>query len=449
MNYFDDYYSPEEPQEETNYIPPKAPKQRKERKERKGLKRLVSGLLVVALVAGSCGATAAIMNARWEKEMKVVMQRMDDKIAAAQIQAQTTPTTGETASGKPLATGLLTPGEVYAQNVDAVVAITVQISKKDIYGNTGTGYSAGSGFIISSDGYVVTNYHVIDGGTKVTVTTHNDEEYEAEIVGYEDSNDLALLKVDKENLPHVTLGSSSDLRVGEQVVAIGNVLSTFASSLTAGYVSGVDRVVNTEGTAMNMIQTDAAINSGNSGGPLFNMKGEVVGITTAKFSGNSSSGASIEGIGFAIPIDDVTGMIEDLKSYGYVTGAYMGVMILDVDTTAQFYGLPAGAYVESVTAGGAAEKCGILAGDIITEVGGYQVTSVSDLTRVLRKFTPGQTVTVEVYRTSQYKTLSVTLDEKPREETTAPSQSGSQAFPNLPESGQFGDFYNFFRDYFG
>lgn len=453
MKYFDDYYSSQEPQEEqNNYIPPEEPKpskQPKEHKERKGLKRLLSVVLVLALVAGSCGTTALVLNSYWQKEMNAMMQRMEDKIAAAQKQpAQAA------VSSRPVSSTGMTPGDVYAQNVNAVVALTVEVTKQDNYGRKAAGYSAGTGFFISPDGYLVTNYHVVEDGTKVTVTTHGDEEYNAEIIGYEESNDLALLKVDAENLPYVILGSSSDLQVGDQVAAIGNVLSTFASSLTVGYVSGVDRVVDTEGTAMNMIQTDVAINSGNSGGPLFNMNGEVVGITTAKFSGNSSSGASIEGIGFAIPIDDVRGMIEDLKTHGYVTGAYLGVMVLDVDTNAQYYGLPAGAYVESADEGSAAQKGGILSGDIITEVGGYAVTSVSDLTRVLRKFEVGQTVSVEVYRTGQYKTLSVTLDEKPREETqpaqTQPNTNPNiQQRPTLPESDDFEDWYNIFRDYFG
>ena len=388
MNYFDDYYSSQQPQEEeNNYIPPEVPKPPRQRKERKGLKRLLCVVLVIALVAGSCGTTALMLNSYWQKEMDAMMRRMEDKIAAVQKQPEQA-----TVASRPVSTTGMTPGDVYAQNVNAVVAVMTEVTRRDNYGRESAGYSAGTGFFISSDGYVVTNYHVIEGGTKVTITTHGDEEYDAKIIGYEENNDLALLKVEGENLPYVTLGSSSDLKVGDQVAAIGNVLSTFASSMTVGYVSGVDRVVDTEGIAMNMIQTDVAINSGNSGGPLFDMNGNVVGITTAKFSGNSSSGASIEGIGFAIPIDDVTGMIEDLKNYGYVTGAYLGVMVLDVDTAAQYYGLPAGAYIESTADGGAAQKGGILAGDIVTEIGGHSVTSVSDLTRVLRKFEAGQTV---------------------------------------------------------
>ena len=441
MNYFDDYYNDPQPrQEESGYIPPKP----KAPKERKGLRRVVSVLLVLALVLGSCGATAVLMNQYWKKEMQALTQQMNDKIAAVQKEASR-PSAGTV--GRPLASGeYLTPGEVYERNVNAVVAVTVQIEGYDDYGRATSGLASGTGFFITADGYVVTNYHVIEGGTEITVTTHDDEEYSAEIVGYEANNDLAVLKVEGENLPYVTLGKSEDLLVGDQVVAIGNVLSTFASSLTVGYVSGVDRVVDTEGVAMNMIQTDVAINSGNSGGPLFNMKGEVVGITTAKFSGNSSSGASIEGIGFAIPMDDVTGMSEDLQKYGYVTGAYLGVMVRDVDTNAQYYGLPAGAFVESVSAGGAAERGGVQAQDIITEVGGYAVTSVSDLTRMLRKFKAGDTVSVEVYRAGQMKTLTVTLDEKPREEPEEQVQT-QQPEQSRQESGiwdPFQEFYNFF-----
>ena len=441
MNYFDDYYNDPQPrQEESGYIPPKP----KAPKERKGLRRVVSVLLVLALVLGSCGATAVLMNQYWKKEMQALPQQMNDKIAAVQKEASR-PSAGTV--GRPLASGeYLTPGEVYERNVNAVVAVTVQIEGYDDYGRATSGLASGTGFFITADGYVVTNYHVIEGGTEITVTTHDDEEYSAEIVGYEANNDLAVLKVEGENLPYVTLGKSEDLLVGDQVGAIGNVLSTFASSLTVGYVSGVDRVVDTEGVAMNMIQTDVAINSGNSGGPLFNMKGEVVGITTAKFSGNSSSGASIEGIGFAIPMDDVTGMFEDLQKYGYVTGAYLGVVVRDVDTNAQYYGLPAGAFVESVSAGGAAERGGVQAQDIITEVGGYAVTSVSDLTRMLRKFKAGDTVSVEVYRAGQMKTLTVTLDEKPREEPEEPVQT-QQPEQSRQESGiwdPFQEFYNFF-----
>jgi serine protease Do len=177
------------------------------------------------------------------------------------------------------------------------------------------------------------------------------------------------------------------------------------------------------------------------------MYGEVVGISTAKFSGTSSSGASIEGIGFAIPMDDVIGMIEDLRDFGYVTGAYLGVMVRDVDTTAQTYGLPAGAYVQEVTAGTAAERAGLKAQDIIINLGGYDVRSVTDLTRVLRRFEAGQTTTLTVYRAGQYVNLSITLDEKPVDNTTQqPQQSQQPQQPTQPGNDPY-DYFNPF-DYF-
>ncbi len=445
MSYYDDLYSEQEPQQEL--VQPEQPQMQEAytyeppKKKKKTGKIILASILVVALVAGGCGLTALLVNNHWQQQMDIMNQRMDQRIQALQDQYQKP---GGDAVIRPAGTQL-TPGQVYADNVDAVVAITCVIS--DAYGQ---GYSSGTGFIISPDGYVVTNHHVIDGAQAVKVILHDDEEYEAKIVGYESTNDLALLKIEGDELPYVRLGSSAKLHVGDQVVAIGNALGTFSSSLTVGYVSGVDRIVDTDGAVMNMVQTDVAINSGNSGGPLFNMAGEVVGITTAKFSGQTETGVSIEGLGFAIPIDDVIGMIDDLKQFGYVTGAYMGVYVRDVDTNAQYYGLPAGTYIESTMPGLAADRGGILAGDIVVELGGYDVTSVSDLTRVLRKFKPGQTVIVRVYRSGQYVQLQILLDERPQEQpaeqtqTTVPQQQQQQQQQMPVDPWEY-----FFGDYFG
>jgi serine protease Do len=228
---------------------------------------------------------------------------------------------------------------------------------------------------------------------------------------------VALLKVEATGLQAVTLGSSNALIVGDQVAAIGNPLGELTSTLTVGYISAKERDVNTEGFAINMLQTDAAINSGNSGGPLFNMKGEVIGITTAKYSGTSSSGASIEGVGFAIPIDDVIGMLSDLMNYGFITGAYLGVMVSDMDpTAANYYGLPVGAYVQEATEGYAAFKAGVMEKDIIVELGGIKVSTVNDLTRALRSFKAGDETTIVVYRSGREMTLNITLDAKPGQE---------------------------------
>ncbi len=394
----------------------------KGKKSHRGLTAMIAIILIVACSA----ATAFGVSTTWQDKLSKMETAMDDKFAAleqlySEKQQQIIMQIPEE--------GPLTPGQVYAKNADAVVAINA------IYQSTsGTGESRGSGFIISPDGYVVTNYHVVEKASKLTVMTHSGKSMEATVKGYDAGNDVALLKVEGENLPVVSLGSSDALQVGDQVAAIGNPLGELASSLTVGYVSAKDRVVNTEGTVINMLQTDAAINAGNSGGPLFNMSGQVIGIITAKYSGNSGSGASIEGLGFAIPIDDVSGIISDLKEFGYVTGAYLGVSVRDVNQNAQEYGLPAGAYVAEVTKGLAAERAGVKVGDIIVDLGGYPVDSVTTLTRVLRRFEADQTTSLTVVRNGQKVYLSVTLDEKPAAQENAAPQNGS--------TGNSGNSYN-------
>jgi serine protease Do len=307
--------------------------------------------------------------------------------------------------------------------------------------------SSGSGFILSDDGYVVTNYHVVEGQNRLQVVMYDGTTYEAEYIGGNESNDIALIKVDAQNLPPVTIGSSSDLIVGDQVVAIGNPLGELASTLTVGYVSAKDRIVTSDGSQINMLQTDAAINPGNSGGPLFNMYGEVVGITTAKYSGASTSGATIEGIGFAIPIDDVMPLVDDLKNYGYINSAYLGVMVSDMDAeTAAYYRLPMGAYVQEVTAGYCAEEAGLQAGDIIVALGEYEVECVTDLTRALRKFKAGDTTTITVWRSGSYLDLSITLDEKPHEESepTVPENNVAPPAGGSNDSDVYGGWPDWF-----
>ena len=407
-------------------------------------KRIVAAAAAFVLLVGSCGVTATVVNNRWEKKTKAMEQTINQKLNDLQtkVDAASKMPGGVTVVDS---LGNMSAGGVYAQNVQSVVLITCEVAGTSYFGQTTTGTSTGSGFIITENGYVVTNYHVVEGATTIHVTTHNDEKYPAVLVGQDKTNDVAVLKVDASDLPHVTLGSSTELAVGDQVVAIGNPLGDLTATLTVGYVSAKDRDVTTEGATINMIQTDAAINSGNSGGPLFNMKGEVVGITTAKYSGSSASGATIEGIGFAIPIDDVASMIDDLINYGYVTGAYLGVMVSDMDKkSADYYNMPMGAYVQEVTPGYAAEKAGLKAKDIIVALGDYKVTSVSELTRVLRYFNAGETINITVYRGGMEQVLSITLDEKPQETTSASASGG-----NMPDSGSFEEWYNYFAPYFG
>ncbi len=318
----------------------------------------------------------------------------------------------------------LTPEEVYNRYVNSTVGITTSGTTTNFFGQPTQFAASGSGFIITADGYIVTNHHVIDGADSVTVTLYDGTQYDAQIIGSDESNDVALLKVDATNLQPVSIGNSDQVAVGEQVAAIGNPLGELTFSMTVGYISALDRVINTDGTPINMLQTDVAINSGNSGGPLFDMNGNVVGITTAKYSGSTSSGTSIEGIGFAIPINDVMTIVNDLMTYGYVTGqAYLGVSVQDLDAlTARYYSLPVGVLVASVTEGSCAETAGVQQGDIITALDGVTVENYSDLATQLNAHSAGDTVSMEVYRSGQTLTLQVTLDEKrPEEATVSPT----------------------------
>ena len=425
--------------------PPK--KEKAHRAHRSVWGRVLAAVLVVAVVAAGCLITAASVNSAWEKRSSADMAQMNAKISALEKQiSDASKSNGDSISGSPVATSDgLTPGQVYAQNVDSVVTISCTIQSR-VYGHVTQGTSSGSGFIITSDGYVVTNHHVVENATAIKVIAHDGTEYSATVKGSDANNDVAVLKVDAEDLPPVTLGSSNDLVIGDMVVAIGNPLGTLSATQTVGYVSGTNREVTTDNTIINMIQTDAVINPGNSGGPLFNMRGEVVGITTAKYSGTTISGASIEGIGFAIPIDDVLGIIGDLQNLGYVTGAYLGVTVQDVDSeAASRYGLPSGAYVASVVDGGAADRAGVQPKDIITGIGDIQVTSMTSLTRALRSFKAGDTTTITVVRSGQTLTLTITLDERPQDLDS----SSSQTDPSMPSEGDYDEWYDFFRRYFG
>ena len=427
-------------------VPTGSVNQPKEAKKKTGTgKVILCALLVAVILIVACTVTAEVVNRSWENRVSNLTLAMNDRQAALQEQIDALQDRNHNYStGAAEADGGMTPGQVYAQNVQAVVAITSYVEQYD-FGQYGVYESFGSGFILSADGYVVSNYHVVEGGTSIEVTTEAGDVYDAELIGFDATNDIALLKVDAQDLPHVTVGSSDALYVGDQVLAIGNPLGELTSTLTVGYVSAKDRVVTTDGSTINMLQTDAAINSGNSGGPLFNMQGEVVGITTAKYSGTSSSGASIEGIGFAIPMDDVIGMIEDLRDYGYITGAYLGVMVRDVSASSIKDGLPAGAFIEEITPGYAAEKAGLKARDIITNLGGYDITNVTELTRMLRKFEAGDTVSITVYRSGVELQLSITLDEKPVE-----GQPSGEPEYLMPGDEGFEEWYEqFIEDQFG
>lgn len=434
-----------QPQYQSQYEPPK-PKKQKRRHNGLG-KKILAAVLAVVLVAGSCGITVALVNNHWETKTRQMESTFSQKIDNLQKQINSNVNVIPM-PGNAVASGdLMSPSQVYAANVGSVVAISSTIQSPGYYGVT-EGTATGSGFILTEDGYVITNCHVVEGATSVSVITHDNTEYPATVVGTEDANDIAVLKIEAAGLPAVTIGSSDSLIVGDMVVAIGNPLGELTSTQTVGYVSGKDRDVTTDGSIMSMIQTDAAINSGNSGGPLFNMYGEVVGVTTAKYSGTSGSGATIEGIGFAIPIDDVMGIISDLIDYGYVTGAYMGITVSNTDEeSAAMFGLPIGAYVMSVESGGSADRAGIQPKDIIIDLGGYEVKGITTLTRALRNFEAGDVTTVTIIRSGGQMELEITLDEKPQ---AAPAEAAiPENDQNMPNEGNPDEWFDYFRRYFG
>lgn len=338
----------------------------------------------------------------------------------------------------------MTPAEVYAQNVNSTVGIRTSITT-NYWGYQTQAAAAGSGFILSADGYILTNYHVVEDSNSITVSLYDGTEYDATLVGCDESNDIAVLKIDAEGLTPVVLGDSDNLNVGDQVVAIGNPLGELTFSLTTGVVSALNREVTlSSNVTMNLIQTDCAINSGNSGGALFNLYGEVIGITNAKYSSSSSSSeASIDNIGFAIPLNHVKNIVKSIIETGSITKPYIGVTVSSVSSEAQGYGLPTGAAVRSVEADSPAAKAGLEENDIITEVDGTAINSSTELVNYVGEKTPGNELTFKVYRQGEELELTVTIGEKTQsampttttddaqqsQQSQGQSQQGGQLFP--------------------
>ena len=344
----------------------------------------------------------------------------------------------------------MTDAEVYAANVNSVVSInTTATAGTNFFGQPVQTASAGSGFVLTADGYIVTNYHVVEDADTVTVTMYNGDEYDAKYVGGDEDYDIAVIKVEAQDLQPVTVGDSDTLNVGDHVLAVGNPLGELTFSMSGGMVSSVNRAINVSGTPFNMIQTDASINPGNSGGPLFNSYGEVVGIVSAKYS-SASNEESVEGLGFAIPINDVIAMIQDIMTNGYVTNKpYLGITggSMTEQMAAQFrYDIDSGVFVYSVEEGGAADKAGFQMGDVIVKVGDTDITSMEDLNVVKKQYSAGDTATFTVYRDGKEITLEVTWDAVPAQEQT---DSGAQVQENSDSSQNGGmdsydDLFNYF-----
>jgi serine protease Do len=343
----------------------------------------------------------------------------------------------------------LTASEIYANNVNSTVGITTSITA-NYYGYQMEASAAGSGFILTDDGYIVTNYHVVEGANAIQITTYDNESYDAELIGYDESNDIAVLKVNAKNLTPVILGDSDQLNVGDSVVAIGNPLGQLAFSLTSGSVSALNRRISISNVAMNLIQTDCAINSGNSGGALFNSYGEVIGITNAKYSSSGASNtAAIENIGFAIPINNVRNIITSIIENGYIEKTYIGVSVRNMQNYSQnenMWGSGNGFPVDSdpdikgvvvceVDEGGPADKAGILEGDVITAVNGTEISNYSELGSILSQGKEGDKYTLTINRDGDTVEIKVKLgvrqqDALPDEQKEEKYGQNGWGFPN-------------------
>ena len=407
------------------------------KKNRVGMK-LTALALCCALLGGAVGGGIVwgVSNSGEEDSTTInVSDRTVSQVAVNKVDGQTE----------------MSDAEVYAANVNSVVSINVTgTSGTNWFGQPVQTASAGSGFILTSDGYIVTNYHVVGDAQTIQVTLYSGDTYDAQYVGGDEDYDIAVIKIEATGLQAFTLGNSEELNVGDHVLAIGNPLGELTFSMSGGMVSSVNRTINVDGTPFNMIQTDTSINPGNSGGPLLNSYGEVVGIVSAKYSSTGSNGETAEGLGFAIPINDVSSMIQDIMTNGYVSNrAYLGATIgtLNASMAQQYrYDITEGAFVYSVEDGGPADQAGLQLGDVITAIDDTEITSLDDLTAARKSYTAGDTCTLTVYRQGETITLQLTWGAAPAEQQ---AESQSQTQQDNSQSGGYIDPNDLFNYFFG
>lgn len=408
------------------------------KKHHGGVGRVVALILSCAVISAACGFGGAILAQNGSSTGKTTVQQSNRTAATVSVKK----VDGQT---------LMSPAEVYASTVNSVVSINCSAVSTNIFGQQTESASSGSGFIYTADGYIVTNQHVVANASSINVTLYNGDTYPATLVGSDSDYDVAVLKIDAKDLPAVTLGSSTDVNVGDTVLAIGNPLGELTFSMSQGIVSCVNRAINVEGTPFNMIQVDASINPGNSGGPLMNLYGEVVGIVSAKYS--SYANTTVEGLGFAIPINDVQSIIKDIIENGSVGNkAYMAITAgtMTQQMAAQYkINATEGVFVYSVEDGGAGDKAGLKLGDVITKLNDTQITSMEDLSAAKKGFKAGDTVTLTVLRDGKEITTQLTFDAQPQttDDTADSSQSGDNNYNN-GNNGYSGNGYSDLYDYF-
>ena len=392
----------------------KPPKKAKAKKEKKPVSRgmLAAVLAVSILCSGALGFGGGFAATKMFGGGVTVNQSSSSSSGTV-----STPASSTTAK---------TTAEIVEQTANSVVEITTETVSTGSFFQQYVSKGAGSGVIISEDGYILTNNHVIEGANNVSVKLKDSTEYKATVVGTDEQLDVALLKVDASGLSPATFGDSSSLKVGDYSVAIGNPLGELGGTVTDGIISALDRDVIVDGETMRLLQTNAAINPGNSGGGLFNANGELVGIVCAKAS---SSQTEVEGLGFAIPINKVLDILNDLKQYGYVQGRVdLGMTLTNVNSSTVYQ---QGVYVKSVNQNSNAQKAGFQTGDLITKVNGADVQSVSDVNKITESLKVGDNVTFTVTRGTKSGDINFTLEEyKPSNNSLANESNDLQQFPN-------------------
>ena len=394
---------------------PQAAASKPPKKRRKHSGGRIARSAVALVLAAAMGFAGGFVGARvGNSGNKVVIQQVE----------RTSGTDSSAASGTAVASSGMTTAQVSEMVSPSVVVITTEqvvYSQWSWYGQNQVESGAGSGVIISSDGYILTCAHVVSGASQITVTI-GDTDYTATVVGEDDTSDVAVLKIDATGLTPATVGDSDSLSVGDSVLAVGNPLGELGGTVTSGIVSALNRSVTIQGTSstntMSLIQMDASVSPGNSGGGLFNMNGELIGLVNAK-----SSSSDAEGLGFAIPINDAIQVAQDLLENGYVSGRpYMGITyiaVTDAQTAAQLNVNAYGVYVVDVVQGGPADKAGLKAGDRIVSIDGTEIAQKDDLGTLMQQHTAGDTLSITVARDGQMQTVSLTLGEKNASNTAA------------------------------
>ena len=382
------------------------------KKKKKFNGKRVARSAVALVLAAAMGFAGGFVGAKFGGSGKVVIQQVAPSSTADSASGSDSSITAASSSGSSLTTEQV--ADLVSPSVVVITTEQVVYSQWSWYGQNQVESGAGSGVIISSDGYILTCAHVVDGASAITVTI-GDKDYTATLVGEDTTSDIAVIKIDADGLTPATVGNSDSLKVGQSVMAVGNPLGELGGTVTGGMISALNRSVTIQGSSsvntMSLIQMDASVSPGNSGGGLFNMNGELIGIVNAK-----SSSSDAEGLGFAIPINDAIKVAQELLENGYVTGRpYLGITYLavtDAQTASQLGVNAYGVYVVEVVKGGPAEKAGLQAGDRIVSVDGTEIASKDDLGTLMQKHAAGDTLSITIARDGQMQTVNVTLGEK-------------------------------------